>query len=70
MNIHNDYQFSYSWNAYFISHVYIESIILNMKNLTAVGHIVIALRLNWWVLKPFCFRTMFSTGHYYLVIHC
>lgn len=37
MNIHNDYQCAYSWDACLISHVYVE-IIQKMKSLTAAGH--------------------------------
>lgn len=69
MNIHNDYQFSYSWNAYLISHVYVK-IILELKNLSVVGHIVISQTrrayLLPWVIKPFSFST---TVYYYIVTH-
>lgn len=73
MNIHNDYQFSYSWSAYFISYVYVETIILNMKSLTAVGHRVICLRLEGPTTtvghEPFRFSAVFNPVHYYIVTH-
>lgn len=40
-------QFSFTWDAYLISHMYVEVILPNLKSLTAAGqHIVIFLSLE------------------------
>lgn len=47
VSVHNDHQFSFTWDEYLISRVRVEVTLPNLKSLTAVGqHIVIFLGLE------------------------